>query len=650
MPDIKQRELKMQEKRKQTSFRDFIKEIASWFNANFYKNQGIVSRFPETKRCGKIYEAAEYRQKFTDGFPWIDVELHTPFLQQLQNFFIASPKMALLIYDNNENVRYADTVYGAKNSYMTTSVWDICENVLYSIMIFGNCTNVINSILITSNCENIYFSMNITDSFNIFYSKYVHNSANVRFSDNLIGCQECIFCSWLENKQYHINNTLYTKEEYHKEKEKVLAKKSEYISFFKNLSHEASSRSVKNCSWNGISFSENLENAYFVSRVVHGRNIIGWDGSPLANNLYDVVDISKVDDAYGRMWVWQNSTHMYCWANTATGNHIYYSYFMDTCSYCLWCIWLKNKQFCIFNKEYSKEERYALADKIFEKMEADWTLWAFFPATMNPFYFNDTLAYLIDDSFTKEEVIKEWYLRRDEEMKADVPEWAEIISSSPSPFSCREGEDLSKRIHEIVKENRIYGESWWHQVGFAREMRKNPTKVEEILWEILRNRNFLWSKRRRQFPINKYIADFYCHDAKLILELDGSIHNLEHQKEIDDRKDEDIYKLWYKILRFKNRDIYDKLEYVLKEIADHLGPSQQERGIRGEEKTLDNYQWFDENWKRTINPEILKKVIRDEKWNYYRIVKMEYDFLMKYGLPLPELHRLERIKLGFKFK
>ena len=68
-----------------------------------------------------------------------------------------------------------------------------------------------------------------------------------------------------------------------------------------------------------------------------------------------------------------------------------------------------------------------------------------------------------------------------------------------------------------------------------------------------------------------------------------------------------------------------------------------------ETKNLSSYQWF-ENDTWTINPEILKKVIKDEKGNYYRIVKMEYDFLMKYGLPLPELHRLERIKLWFKFK
>jgi hypothetical protein len=115
---------------------------------------------------------------------------------------------------------------------------------------------------------------------------------------------------------------------------------------------------------------------------------------------------------------------------------------------------------------------------------------------LNPFYFNDTVAYLIDDTFTKEEVTKAWYLRRDDEIKVDVPANAEVI----------------------------------------------------------------------------------------------------------------------------------------------------------ETKDLHNYQWFNDIGERHINPEILKKVIKDEKWNYYRIVKMEYDFLIKHALPLPELHRLERIKLGFKFK
>lgn len=175
---------------------------------------------------------------------------------------------------------------------------------------------------------------------------------------------------------------------------------------------------------------------------------------------------------------------------------MYYSMFCENSSYCIWCIGLKNKQFFIFNKEYSKEEWFELANELFKQMDADWSLWTFFPASMNPFYFNDTIAYVVDDSFTKDEVTQDGYLRRDDEIRTDIGGDSEII-----------------------------------KVG-----------------------------------------------------------------------------------------------------------------------DLEKYQCFDGEWNRRIDPEILKKVIRDEKWNYYRIVKMEYDFLVKYALPLPELHWLERIKLGFKFK
>ena len=61
-------------------------------------------------------------------------------------------------------------------------------------------------------------------------------------------------------------------------------------------------------------------------------------------------------------------------------------------------------------------------------MEKGWTLWDFFPATMNPFYFNDTAAYLIDPTFTKEEVTAVWYLRRDEPIKVDIPAWVQTVS------------------------------------------------------------------------------------------------------------------------------------------------------------------------------------------------------------------------------
>jgi hypothetical protein len=62
---------------------------------------------------------------------------------------------------------------------------------------------------------------------------------------------------------------------------------------------------------------------------------------------------------------------------------------------------------------------------------------------------------------------------------------------------------------------------------------------------------------------------------------------------------------------------------------------------------LDKFEKFEgEVW--TIDPIILKKTIRDEKWNVYRVIKLEYDFLVKYGLPLPRKHWLTRMKENFR--
>ena len=140
-----------------------------------------------------------------------------------------------------------------------------------------------------------------------------------------------------------------------------------------------------------------------------------------------------------------------------------------------------------------------------------------------------------------------------------------LFSSSSNSFSFWEGE-LQKIVHDVFKKHHIYWEAWWHQTGFARDMRKNQTATEEIMREILRNRNFLWMKRRRQFPINRYIADFYCNENKTIIEVDWGIHNTEQQKEIDNEKNQTLEHLWYKVLRFKNEEIFNDLENVLKKI------------------------------------------------------------------------------------
>ena len=104
----------------------------------------------------------------------------------------------------------------------------------------------------------------------------------------------------------------------------------------------------------------------------------------------------------------------------------------------------------------------------------------------------------------------------------------------------------------------------------AKNLRINETKAEELLWQKLRKKQLLGYKFRRQHPIDIFIADFYCHKAKLVIELDGSIHNLPEIKEKDDSKTFEIEKLEITLLRFTNQEIYTNIENVLQEIKNQL--------------------------------------------------------------------------------
>lgn len=99
----------------------------------------------------------------------------------------------------------------------------------------------------------------------------------------------------------------------------------------------------------------------------------------------------------------------------------------------------------------------------------------------------------------------------------------------------------------------------------AKHLRKNMTDAETVLWMYLKE-GINGLKFRRQHPIGIYIADFYCHKARLIIEIDGEIHNDLLVQETDRRREKDLKDLNYTIIRFSNEEVYKNPEKVLKEI------------------------------------------------------------------------------------
>ena len=110
----------------------------------------------------------------------------------------------------------------------------------------------------------------------------------------------------------------------------------------------------------------------------------------------------------------------------------------------------------------------------------------------------------------------------------------------------------------------------------ARQLRKNMTKEEKLLWQKLRGRKFLGLKFNRQHPIvydlikDKplfFVPDFYCAKEKLIIEIDGKIHDF--QKDYDNRREEILTNMGLKIKRFRNEEIRN-MSQVLKEIENFI--------------------------------------------------------------------------------
>jgi len=116
---------------------------------------------------------------------------------------------------------------------------------------------------------------------------------------------------------------------------------------------------------------------------------------------------------------------------------------------------------------------------------------------------------------------------------------------------------------------------------FARENRNAPTKAENHLWyQLLNDRKMLGYKFLRQRPVSSYIADFMCKDLWLIIEVDGSIHDLEKVREYDAIRQRNLEELGFSVLRFTNWEVLNDLHHVAEVIASWIRGREEGKGAQ----------------------------------------------------------------------
>ena len=104
----------------------------------------------------------------------------------------------------------------------------------------------------------------------------------------------------------------------------------------------------------------------------------------------------------------------------------------------------------------------------------------------------------------------------------------------------------------------------------AKKLRESMTEAEKLLWDYLKGNKVLGYRFKAQHPIDRFIADFYCHKAKLVIELDGEIHESDEAREKDENRTAEFERFGIKVIRFNNSEVLYKIETVIDKIKECL--------------------------------------------------------------------------------
>ncbi len=365
---------------------------------------------PQRKRivyCQKCWWADDW-----DGTEYAkEYDQTRPFLAQMKEFLDTVPWPALeSAYLTLENSEYTNAVAYQKNTYMT--FWaDYCENTFYSSYLMtlkdsADCYRM-------KDCELCYEDVGCNKCYNTFFSEECDSCTDTWFSRSCAGCVNCFGCVNLRNKSYCIFNEQYSREGYfEKLKEFNLDSRSalngikqKARAFWDTYPRRAYSGNSLNVNVTGdyVYESKNAKNAYMVSGVEDSR-YIGWISVPSARDCYDYTGWGNgAELIYECMIVGEGANNVkFCYQSWPNALYNEYCIYTIASKNVFGCVSLKRKEYCILNKEYSKEEYEKLAAHIREDMVKnpyidalgrEWKYGEFLPLDFSPFAYNETVAH-----------------------------------------------------------------------------------------------------------------------------------------------------------------------------------------------------------------------------------------------------------------
>ena len=338
-----------------------------------------------------------------------EIDFSKPFLSQLFELFYKVPAPNLFAFGTTMiNSQYCNMANNMKNCYLLhDGTFD--ENFSYGSGVFHTKDSL--DITTVRKCELCYEIVTCINCYRTLFSQNCEDCVEVYFSYNLRGCNNCFGCVNLHKKSYHIWNEPYTKEAYEEKLKSLGLDSHKNITSLKGKAHEFWKKfpkkyyfGVQNVNFSGDYMEHsknakwcfgvaNVEDSKFCSFVSNGPVKTTYDFTHYGDNIELVYDsIQTGDGIYNVKFGWCN------WTNTENAT---YSITVPGCSNIFGCVGLKKKQYCLLNKQYTKEEYEALVPKIIKHMNDmpyidkkgnEYRYGEFYPIELSPYGYNETTA------------------------------------------------------------------------------------------------------------------------------------------------------------------------------------------------------------------------------------------------------------------
>lgn len=334
------------------------------------------------------------------------------FSEQFKELSDKVPHLAIPNTSDNVNCEYVSWTDQSKNCYLMFGSTK-CEDVINSELLY-KCKNSIDC----TNCNEIELSYQCINSKKCYRTIW---------GINCVGCNDCMFCfdcrnsnncflsTNLRTKSYFFLNKQYTKEEWRRKVEEVLGsykKMEEALSQFKEIIQKtalhryANFVQCVNSSGNDLFESKNALNCFDSSKLEDCKYVSYGEGIKDCYDCYAIVEKSEL--CYENLSSTSGAQSIDILGNWGENYRLHSSQYIASSHDCIGCYGLRQKEYCILNKQYPKEEYEQLTEKIIEQMKKNNEYGEFFPIPLSPFGYNESLAF---DYFplSPEEALKRGY-------------------------------------------------------------------------------------------------------------------------------------------------------------------------------------------------------------------------------------------------